>query len=141
STICGWYLSCRSCWTKRSKTASYIDSRGLFRGTGCGSKEVIVSGNAMVTTCFFWASAARCQAAAATPAAPAPVVRRNVRRLIAMMSPSLVVSQCAVHALWCHRQLGQADPDRVLDGVGHRRRDGDRPPLAQPLRPQPPPLL
>src|SRR3990172_10139289 len=133
STMCGWYLSWRSCCRNRSKTASYIDSRGLLGGTGWGSNEVSVSGKAMVTACFFWAKARRSHPTLVRPAAaPAPVVRRNVRRLIRMVLPSLVrvvmVSEPAtpcggegtigpdrpVHAFRRHRQLGHPPPDRRL---------------------------
>ena len=85
STTFGPYFPCRSCWRKRSNTASYIDSRGRFRDPGRGSIEVTVSGKAMVTTCFLWACAGRRAPAAATATTPLPVVLRNVRRLTRMI--------------------------------------------------------
>ena len=81
----GPYFPCRSCWRKRSNTASYIDSRGRFRDPGSGSIEVTVSGKAMVTTCFFWACAGRHAPAAVTATTPLPVVLRNARRLTRMI--------------------------------------------------------
>ena len=90
SMMCGPYLPCRSCWRNRSNTASYIDSRGLLRGAGCGSMEVTVSGKAMVTTCFFCAWAGVARAPVARAAAP-PVARRNVRRVIRMGLPPVSV--------------------------------------------------
>jgi hypothetical protein len=122
SMIWAPYFPCRSCWRKRSKTASYIDSRGLFRGAGWGSMEVTVSGKAIVTTCFFWAWADRGIPAVARVAAPTPVVLRNARRLtrmVGLLPGSSAPSVTGVDRSASHRI--RAPPDQ-----SSRRRHGRR---------------